>query len=549
MEASNSPSAFRNFPNPTEPIYPKIHLGFTYEDQKSPETNGADDAMEIAIDRLKNDFQGILHLQVEGVATQLTDPSSTTGSSFSFSLLSVTDENSTGNYRGPTKKDVSDLRSIALKMNEKGRLDKLINVYVRERKCFFNAHFLKLWDEKKSRLCEIQRLERSVLEAKITRWIRAVHYCVRDIFPLEKQLSNHVFKSLGSNATGESCFIAVVRDSVTDLLDFADALSSCRPSPERLPKILVLYRKLSSLSPDINSVFESDAARAICARADCILSRLGGKFVRLSLLDFENTLLRELCNYTIPGGAIHSSTEYVIGYVISLVSESKETLTELITFKPSMSVGDLIISDLDVKELEGRTPLAAHLLWIIIVLRLNLERKSKCYQDPLLGNLFMLNNVNYIVQQIRGSAVLTEIIGDKYLNKLAENVQESMTSYISGAWDAPVYCLRHEGLNVIWGFTIGSKLSKKVLKDRFKTFNSLFKEIHEIQMMWEVPDLELRKKLHRCILDYLIPPYRDFLGKFRSHIDRGQHPERYVMYSAEELENKVSGLFSYRSFL
>lgn len=560
MEASNSSSSsvqnltFRDFSKPTEPICQEIHLDLRYEEPKSPEETISDGQQpaegDEAMDQLKNDFENILHLQVKGVATVLTDPSSTTDTSCSFSLslsaLSGMEENCTG-YRGPSRKELNDLRSIAVKMNAKGRLDKLIKVYVSERKCFISAHYLKLWDEK-SRFSDIQRLEWGVLEAKIMLWIRAIYYCLRRIFPLEKQLSNHVFEGLG-NATGESCFIAIVWDSVTELLDFADALCSCRQSPERLQKILILYRKFSCLSPDINSVFESDAAQTIRSRADCILSRLGGEVVRLTLSDFENKLLHELCNYSFPGGAIHSSTEYVIGYIISLVSESMETLTELITSKPSMSVGDLIISDLDVMELEGRTPLAAHLLWIIIILRLNIERKSKCYQDPLLGNLFMLNNVNYIVQQIRGSAVLTEIIGDNYLNKLEENKRESMNSYVSGTCDALVYCLTRERQNSILGFTFGSKFSKKVLKKRFKDFDSLFKEIHRTQMMWEVPDNELRVKLHQCILDHLIPPYRDFLGKFRSHIARGKHPGRYIMYSAEELESKVLGLFSYRSFL
>lgn len=553
VEASNSTS--RDLSSPTEPVYQKIHLAPRFEGTKSPETSSPDqtpaeanEAMEIAMDRLKNHFRDILHLQVEGVANALTDPSSTTDSTRSFSLcLSALEESSYSGYHGPSQNKIGHLRSIARKMDAKGHLDKLIHVYVTERKSFMHAHFRKLWDEK-SGICDVRRLEWGVLEAKIMRWIRAVHCCLRGILPVEKQLSNHVFRGIGDNAMGEFCFVAIVTDYVAELLDFADALSCCRQSPERLPKILVLYERFSCFRSDINSVFESEAAQTIRVRTDCTLSRLG-EVVSVTLSDFEDTLLRELCNYPIPGGAIHTSTKYVMGYVTSLVSDCKETLMELITFKPSTNMGDLMISDLDVKDLERRTPLAAHFLWIIIVLHLNLERRSKCYKDSLLANLFMMNNVHYIVQQIRASAALTEMIGDKYINKLTENVQDSMTHYVSGTWDGLVYCLRHEGLNGSWVFTIGSGVSKKVLKERFKNFNTLFKEIHRMQMMWEVPDLELRMKLHRSILDKLIPPYRNFLGKFRSLIDRGRQPEKYIMYSAEQLEAKVLGLFSYCSYL
>lgn len=554
MAASNSNS--RDLSSPTEPVYQKIHLGLGYDGTKSPDASSPDqtpaeanEAMEIAVDRLKNDFQDILHLQVKGVAAALTDPSSTTDSTCSFSLcLSALEESSYSGYHGPSPKEIAHLRSIAQKMNAKGHLDKLVRVYVTERKSFMYAHFRKLWDEK-SGICDVRRLEWGVLEAKIMRWIRAVHCCLRGILPFEKQLSNHVFRGIGNDAIGESCFFAIVTDYVAELLDFADALSSCRPSPEKLQEILALYRSFSCFRSDINSVFESEAGQTIRVRTDCILSRLGGEVVSPALSDFEETLLRELCNYPIPGGAIHRSTEYVMGYVTSLVSESKETLTELITSKPSTTIGNLMISDLDVKELEGRAPLAAHFLWIIIVLHLNLERRSKCYQDSLLANLFMMNNVHYIVQQIRRSAALTEMIGDNYINKLTENVQGSMTNYVSGTWDVLVYCLRHEGLNGSWGFTVGSGVSRKALKLRFKNFNTLFKETHRTQMMWEVPDLELRTKLHQSILDKLIPPYRNFLGKFRSLIDRGKQPGKYIMYSAEQLEAKVLGLFSYSSYL
>ncbi|KAL3528577.1 hypothetical protein ACH5RR_007899 [Cinchona calisaya] len=149
------------------------------------------------------------------------------------------------------------------------------------------------------------------------------------------------------------------------------------------------------------------------------------------------------------------------------------------------------------------------------------------------------------------SAELTEMIGENYLIKLTDNVMQSMANYVGGSCDGLVYCLRQEGLNVSWGnISFGSSgVSKRALKERFNNFNSLFNGIHKKQMMWEVPDLELRTKLHQTILDKVVSPYRSFLGRFTSHIDRGKHPERYIRYSADELGSKISALFSYHSNL
>ena len=64
--------------------------------------------------------------------------------------------------------------------------------------------------------------------------------------------------------------------------------------------------------------------------------------------------------------------------------------------------GDPRIPDLDLSEFKEKTPLDVHLIWIIVILLFNLAGKSKHYKDAPLAHLFMMNNVHYIVQQVRG---------------------------------------------------------------------------------------------------------------------------------------------------
>lgn len=62
------------------------------------------------------------------------------------------------------------------------------------------------------------------------------------------------------------------------------------------------------------------------------------------------------------------------------------------------------------------------------------------------------------------------------------------------------------------GSTAG--VSRAMVKDRFKTFNILFEEIHQRQSQWTVPDSELRESLRLAVAEVLLPAYRSFIRRF-----------------------------------
>lgn len=435
---------------------------------------------------------------------------------------------------------IYDLRSIAERMISAGYFRECVQVYGSVRKSAMDASFRQLGIEKLS-IGDIQRLEWEVLETKIKKWIRAAKVCIRILFASEKKLCEEIFEGLGT-ASDDSCFIETVKGPAIQLFNFAEAISISRRSPEKLFKILDLHDALSDLLPDVDVVFESKSAESIRVQAAEIQSRLA-EAARGILSEFENAILREPSRIPVPGGTIHPLTRYVMNY-ISLISDYKQTLIELIVSKPptgSRYSGDPTTPDMEFAELEGRTPLALHLIWIIVILQFNLDGKSKLYKDASLAHLFMMNNVHYIVQKIRGSPELREMIGDDYLKKLTGKFRQAATSYQRATWVRVLYCLRDEGLHVSGSFSSG--VSKSALRERFKTFNAMFEEVHRTQATWLIPDNQLREELRISISEKLIPAYRSFLGRFRSHIESGKHPETYIKYSVEDLETAVLDFF------
>lgn len=434
---------------------------------------------------------------------------------------------------------IYDLRCIAERMISAGYTRECVQVYGSVRKSAVDSSFRRLGIEKLS-IGDIQRLEWNVLEVKIRRWIRAAKVCVRILFASERKLCEQIFEGL-ETAIDDACFIETVKGPAIQLFNFAEAISISRRTPEKLFKMLDLHDALLKLLPDIDVVFDSKLSESIRIQAAEILSRLA-EAARGVLSEFENAVLSESSNGT-PGGTIHPLTRYVMNY-INLISDYKQTLIELIVSKPSTGSrysSDQNLPDMDFAEFEGRTPLALHLIWIIVILQFNVEGKAKGYRDPSLSHLFIMNNVHYTVQKAKGSLELREMIGDDYLKKLTWKYQQAATNYQRTTWVRVLYCLRDEGLHASGSFSSG--VSKSALRERFKTFNAMFEEVHRTQAMWFVPDSQLREELRISITEKLLPAYRSFLGRFRSHIESGRHPENYIKYSAEDLEAAVLDFF------
>jgi exocyst complex protein 7 len=435
---------------------------------------------------------------------------------------------------------VSDLRCIADRMISSGYLRECIQVYGSVRKSAVDSSFKKLGVEKLS-IGDVQRLDWEQLETKIRRWIRAAKVCVRTLFASEKRLCEQIFDGIGTSID-DACFMETVKGPAIQLFNFAEAISISRRSPEKLFKILDLHDALMDLIPDIDAVFDSKSSESIRVQAAEILSRLA-EAARGILSEFENAVLKEPSKVPVPGGTIHPLTRYVMNY-ISLISDYKQTLYELIVSKPlngSRHSGDPLTPDMDFDEVEEKPPLAIHLIWIIVILQFNLDGKSKHYKDASLLHLFIMNNVHYIVQKVRGSPELREMIGDDYLKKLTGKFRQAATSYQRATWVRVLSCLRDEGLHVSGGFSSG--VSKSALRERFKAFNAMFEDVHRTQAVWLIPDSQLREELRISISEKLIPAYRSFLGRFRSHIESGRHPENYIKYSVEDLEDAVLDFF------
>ncbi|CAH1421936.1 unnamed protein product [Lactuca virosa] len=80
-------------------------------------------------------------------------------------------------------------------------------------------------------------------------------------------------------------------------------------------------------------------------------------------------------------------------------------------------------------------------------------------------------------------------------------------------------------------------------KLRLKIFNGQFEELHQRQSQWTVPDTELRESLRLAVVEVLLPAYRSFIKCFGALVENGKNPDKYIRYSAEDLDRMLCEFF------
>ncbi|KAI8973416.1 Cullin repeat-like-containing domain protein [Mycotypha africana] len=170
-----------------------------------------------------------------------------------------------------------------------------------------------------------------------------------------------------------------------------------------------------------------------------------------------------------------------------------------------------------------------------------LQQKSRGYKKPTLATIFLLNNYNHILRQIR-SPPLNAIFDDasemqfsKLVKKQLDAYQESWKPCVENLMD--VTYVQQGAIKK----TMGSQ-EKQMVKDRFKNFNTEFEEITRAQQTYAIPDTELRNQVIRDVKNVLIPMYGRFLEKYQN-TDFTKNPVKYIRFDKEKIDKMLSHLF------
>ncbi|OVA07131.1 Exocyst complex protein Exo70 [Macleaya cordata] len=422
------------------------------------------------------------------------------------------------------------LHDLAQQMVQAGYQQQLVKIYRDARASVLEQSLRKLGVEKLSK-DDVQKMQWEVLEAKIGNWIHFMRIAVKTLFAGERKVCDQIFE--GMDSLRNVCFAEVTKESVAMLLSFGEAIAKSKRSPEKLFVLLDMYEIMRELQSEIEMIFEGKACNEMRESALSLTKRLA-QTAQETFGDFEEAVEKDATKTAVLDGTVHPLTSYVINYV-KFLFDYQSTLKQLFR---EFDNGD-----------ESNNQLASVTIRIMQALQTNLDGKSKQYKDPALTQLFLMNNIHYMVRSVRRSEA-KDLLGDDWVQIHRRIVQQHANQYKRVAWGKILQSLSAQGLTSSGGSSgmggdggSSSGVSRAMVKDKFKAFNLQFEELHLRQSQWTVPDSELRESLRLAVAEVLLPAYRSFIKRFGPLIESGKNPQKYIRYTPEDLDRMLGEFF------
>ncbi|CAL4990360.1 unnamed protein product [Urochloa decumbens] len=361
---------------------------------------------------------------------------------------------------------------------------------------------------------DVLKMEWSVLDQNMRRWSHGIGIVVRTFLAEERRLCDEVFKS--NQELGHRCFTDIARGCILQLLGFADAVAVSAHATERLYRTLAMYEALAGVRPELEALFSGDAATRefFAGEVSSTVEQLGSA-LRHTIEEFGRAIHGEASRKAVHShsGEIHPMTRYVVNYC-ALLADSRSTLDAVLGDAGLDDDEDAGASSTDGGSggTAASTPSARCIRELLTLLLGKVDEKARLYRDAGLQNIFLMNNVYYVVQKVRESPPLRELLGDDWLRRHLGQIRQYEGVYLRASWMAVLSThLRNGGPSA-------------------KGFNAAFQELYRVQTAWKVTDPQLREELRIAVLERLIPAYRAFLGQGT------RHPARHVKCSLEDLE-------------
>ena len=191
--------------------------------------------------------------------------------------------------------------------------------------------------------------------------------------------------------------------------------------------------------------------------------------------------------------------------------------------------------------------MATYINGILKALEKNLESKSKVYDNKCLSALFLMNNYNYIRNNLKESEILS-LLQDNHHDgvdldaRYIDWIHKQMEVY--RCWYQAMIDVTSED-NTSTVFRESDKLKdsqKDAIKNKFKVFNSTLEEQLRIQQKWTIPDPQFRDWVREGNIEAIIYKYEDMCKRYEK-VNFSSNNKKYIIYSTEDVEKTLSMFF------
>lgn len=419
---------------------------------------------------------------------------------------------------------VPHLKSIAQMMFASDYGQEFCQAFIKARKEALDEYWATLGMDTFS-IEDVLKMGWKSLNYEMKRWTWIMKIIVLVYLPSEKRLCDQILGDFGSFSP--RCFVETSKATMVYLLNFGEAVAMGNLETEKLFRLLDMYEVLAELVLDIDTLPFEVAGCDVQNEFHELLGKLGD-CSRATLVEFRRAIAFNTSTTPFAGGSIHPLTKYVMNYIKTL-AEYMDTLNVLLEDHVEEEDPNSVFemhNDIEDGSSSTCSPVAYHLRSITSTLESNLNNRSRLYNDGALQLVFLMNNINYIVQKVKDSK-LGPFFGDAWIREHIARVQQQATGFVRISWGSALPLILSDD---------GQALPRAIFKERCRAFSIAFEEVYRNQTGWLVPDLKLREDLQISISQRVIHAYRNFTG-------RNSNDERHIKYTADDLQNFLLDLF------
>ncbi|KAG2289925.1 hypothetical protein Bca52824_049529 [Brassica carinata] len=482
----------------------------------------AQSLMQIGMSTLEKEFFQILSSNRDHLDPDSTSVQSTISSNSEFEVYMENDDDeydelkkageSISQVEKASALVMSDLKVIAETMISCGYGKECIKSYKLIRKSIVDEG-LHLLGIEKVKTSQFQKMDWGVLEHMIKNWVKAAKIGVTTLFKGEKLLCDHVFSA--SVTIGQSCFNQIAKEAGLNLFRLPELVAHKEKKQhhhERIFKLLDLYAAISDLWPDIEMIFSFDSLASVKTLVLSTLKKLK-ESIHTCLKEFETM--------------IHKDSSKEISLKEGSQADSDNDEFHIIVVQSYFTAP--ILED----EHVNNQACSVHIAWLILVFLCKLDTKAESYNDVSLSYIFLVNNLQFVIDTVCSSQ-LKNLIGDDWLTKHKAKLKSYAEKYEKAAWTNVFVSLPAK---------TSAKLSPEEATTCFKRFHAAFAGAYLKQSSCIIVDAKLRDDLKVSIARKLVPEYREFYEKYLPMLRQDRNIEMLVCFKPDNLENYLSDLF------
>lgn len=172
----------------------------------------------------------------------------------------------------------------------------------------------------------------------------------------------------------------------------------------------------------------------------------------------------------------------------------------------------------------------------------NITVKAKLYSNANLTNVFLLNNHYYLYTKLKESK-FKKLVTQQEIEKYQNWVEEDAKRYLESTWGKVLSSLNNSD-SKLYVDKKGkySRQTKKELKKRLTNFNNNLLSVYHTHRSYSLYNLELKEKMRKMTIEYVIPPYVQFVEEY-CNIPFTRKPSKYLSYNSITMQDMMLKLF------